>query len=608
MPWPSSLFEVDDPSTPTGKRLALTDATLPGNDDGVPLRAEMFHRKDGFSTVGPVVTWFGDLDLTGLPSHLDLDRSLAPDARSILIDTVTHQKVPHWVELDETAADPEQRVTFLRPAVPLEFGHRYVVGFRGLTHPDGAPVERSDAFRALVEGEATRSADVESRREGFESLVFPELEAQGFARDELVLAWDFGTVSRESSLGPALWMRDDALARIGDSPPYTLDAVEEGDCGVSPIARTLRGRFTAPRYTGLDGPGTKLARDDSGAPTYAGDTEVAFTVQVPCSLAQDPGAGGQVVQYGHGLLGDLGEAESSYLQALANAHRWVLVAQNWTGMATEDAGYITLMLALDPSDFEILPDRTLQGFTEWVVGGRLAVGALASDPNLVFGGSPVIDRALPPQFYGNSQGAIFGGAYVALSPDIERGVLGVGGMPYSLLLSRSRDFDPFFLLLYEKYDDPREIALLLAAFQTVWDPGESGGYGYALGRDPLPGTPPKRVLLQIAEGDAQVTTLGGRMLARAAGAVTLSPTHRPMWGIPEVAGPVDSGSVVVEWTYTDGAVEPVGNVPPEGSGDTHECPRREPAAQAQLATFLATGVVEQTCDGACVSTRAGLCD
>ena len=54
-------------------------------------------------------------------------------------------------------------------------------------------------------------------------------------------------------------------------------------------------------------------------------------------------------------------------------------------------------------------------------------------------GNPVIDRS--DVFYdGNSQGGIFGGTVMAIAQDITRGVLGVPGMNYSLLLTRSTDF------------------------------------------------------------------------------------------------------------------------------------------------------------------------
>jgi hypothetical protein len=479
---------------------------------------------------------------------------------------------------------------------------------RGLVRADGSSVEPSPAFVTLRDGKPTNDPDLTSRQDRFEGVVFPSLAADGFAREELQLAWEFQTGSRESSIGPAIAARDAALAATAGGIPYELDSVEDADCSVegTTIARTVYGRLTAPRYTDTDFPGARLVLDAAGGVSQQGETNPRFLVRIPCSVAADPQSGARLMQYGHGLLGDLGEAEAGYLSELANEHRYVIFAMTWTGMSTFDAPYVALMLTTDPSDFPAIPERTVQGFSEWVVGLELATSDLAADPALQFSGLPAIDTSATPVYYGNSQGAILGGAYLALSPRIERGVLGVGGMPYSLLLARSADFEDFLRIFQEKFPDDRDTALLIAAFQTPWDMGESGGYADVMS-DPLPGSPPKRALLQVAEGDAQVSTLGAAIQARAWGMRTIDPANRPVWGVDAASAPYE-GSALVEWRYTDGAVEPLGNLPPDPAGDTHECPRREPEAQSQLVTFLETGVVEQPCTGACEGTRAGFCD
>ena len=79
-----------------------------------------------------------------------------------------------------------------------------------------------------------------------------------------------------------------------------------------------------------------------------------------------------------------------------------------------------------------------------------------------------------------------------------------------------------------------------------------------------------------------------------------------IWGLTEQTAPFE-GSALVEWYYADGAEEPVESVPPNKDGDTHECPRREPAAQEQLRDFLEDGVVNQYCEGVCESLRAEIC-
>jgi len=70
--------------------------------------------------------------------------------------------------------------------------------------------------------------------------------------------------------------------------------------------------------------------------------------------------------------------------------------------------------------------------------------AFVTHKDVTFNGTSVIDPTRR-YYYGNSQGGIFGSVYMALTTDVERGVLGVGGGPYNLLLPRSKDFEPLFV-------------------------------------------------------------------------------------------------------------------------------------------------------------------
>lgn len=615
LPFPSSYFEAPA-STASGVTVDFGPDSLPVNRDGVPMRPDAWNRLDGFSTLTPILTWIEDLSLDGTAGHDDIGRSLQADSPTVLVDASTGERVPHFVELDVSGPEGSKQLFVLRPAAPLAHGTTYVVGLRGLAHVDGAPVQPTEAFAALRDGTSTNDGDIERQRERFEQVVFPALEQAGVDRGSLQRAWSFTTISVESSLGDVLHMRDDALARLPEGgPTYVIDAVEDGDCEEGPIARTVEGRVTVPRYTVEPQAPTRLARGDDGLPVYVADVQRPFLVRIPCSLALDPDPSrkGMILQYGHGMLGNRGEARTGWLSQFLDESGWVAFAMDWTGMSEADVAPLTLMLATDVSDFDTIPERSQQGFIEKVYGLKLMMGPLATDPALTDFTSlgerdaPVVD----PQhvgYYGISQGAIMGSAYTAISPDIERAVFGVGGMPYSLLLSRSANFAPFFLIFKNKYDDQREIALIIAMMQTLWDPGEGSGYAHFLGEQPLPGARPKRVLHQAAIGDPQVTTLGAHVGARAWGAVSVAPAVRPIWGVEEVSAPIE-GSALVEWFYEDGSIEPYENVPPSKSGDTHECQRREPAGQAQIRTFLETGVVEQFCDGVCVGDRAAIgCD
>jgi hypothetical protein len=186
---------------------------------------------------------------------------------------------------------------------------------------------------------------------------------------------------------------------------------------------------------------------------------------------------------------------------------------------------------------------------------------------------------------------------MGLHPDITRGVLGVGGAPYALLLYRSADFAPFFVVFKAVYKDSRDIALWMVLMQTLWDSGEGAGFGRQMYEEPLDGLPPHQILMQTAIGDAQVTTLGGQMAARAYGASLIETPVRPVWGMETQASGWE-GPALVEVDFGVPA-EPFTNVPPDSEYDTHEDTRRNPASQEQLWTFLTTGQVVNYCDGAC---------
>ncbi len=621
LPFPSTYF-MEQAETSSGWQVAFQDHSLPMNRDGVQVDASTWNEKDGFSTLTPALAWFDDLSTEGLVGHQDIGAYLDDDVTIVLINANTGERVPYFAELDISAVrrntdplDDHEQLLTIRPVTPLEHSTRYVVGVRGLVKSSGGGVDVSEAFSALRDGTeyAPRGAtgqepwDVEGRRAWYDESVFPVLEAQGFERGELQLAWDFVTVSADNSLGPVMWMRDDAKERVGGEPPYTITSVEEGDCeGGATIGKTLYIDLEVPMYTESGEPGTKLTRDADGMPYYNGDTTAELMVRVPCSLLAEPEPA-MVLQYGHGLLGDKGEARTGYLSEMANENKWIVVASDWVGMYEDDVGSITLMLVNDLSDFSMLPERSLQGFVQMDVALRLVRGALAEDEELIVDGVNLIDSERVA-YYGNSQGAILGGGYVGMSDQLDRAVLGVGGMPYAILLSRSADFDPFFMVFEQKYEDYREMSLLITLMQQLWDPAEAAGWAWQMNQQPLAANPAKDILLQTGVGDAQVTTLGAHIMARAYGATTIAPQTRPVWGVEEREAPY-SGSGLVEWYYPDGAEEPVENKPPDEDADTHECARREPAAQAQLRDFLEDGVINQYCeDGPCEGVREGFCD
>ncbi len=605
-PFPSDYHLTEDPDMPSGRRVDYGPDALPMTNAGVQLDPFFWNEKDGYSINTTLLFYFSEASDEGLYPWHEVEKFADADVKTVLVDLDTGERVPHWTELDLSADSDAQRSFMLRPVVPLEYDHHYAVGVRGLVKTDGSPVDVSDAFAALRDGTATEDWDIEHRRARFDSVVFPGLEAAGMPREELQLAWDFHTITRDNSLGRMVWMRDDALSSLpAGGPAYTIVENTENDCTVEGerIGRTLEIDVTTPMYTEDAGPGTVLTRDEDGQPFRNGERTFGVVVRIPCSVIDNPGPK-RILQYGHGLLGSRGEARTGWLSDFANQHEYIVVATDWTGMSEEDLPAILDMIP-DPSQFAIIPERSMQGLVQQLLVLPLVRGDLADDPAMQVDGVSLVDPDLA-SYYGNSQGGIMGASLMALTQEIDRGVLGVTGVNYGLLLTRSDDFTLYFTAFKQQFSDDRDIALLVTGLtQQVWDVSEGAGYLWALNRDPLPDTPAKDVLLHTAIGDTQVTTIAGQIQARAYGATLVEPAYRDVWDV-EAQQPGFTGSALVEWHYDDAAIEPDGNVPPVGP-DPHECPRREPASFEQAATFLETGVVEHYCDGVCSASVADVC-
>lgn len=604
LPYPSMFYTREDASSPTGYRVHLGETTLPVTHQGLQPSPKYLNELDGFSPMGPLLAQFPNMVLDGVPGQDDIAASVADGSSIVLIDAETGVRQPIWAELDVSGEYVSgNEFLMIRMATPLTNGKRYVVGIRRLKDSSGAVIPASTGYAAMRDGTPTDNGDIEGRRDAYEA-IFGTLEQDGWSRGETQLAWDFVVGSKEGITGRATMVRDDAIARMGDSgPAYTITRIDDGADGAGyneDIFRVVQGTFTAPLYTNEDAAGTFLTRDENGLPYYNGDIEVPFTVLIPRTAHDDPRRL-PMMQYGHGLLGDQDEIYAGYLGEMANRYGFVVFAVNWTGMKHDDAAAIQLMIVQDIGDFAMIPERTHQGFVEFVAAERMMRGGMVSDPAMAFAvGDAAPTGILDPSqvwYYGNSQGGILGGAYIALNPSIPRGVLGVPGTPYSLLLSRSADFTPFFGLMQAVYYDQRDISFFMAWMQNLWDSGDGAGYANFVNADPLDGVA-HQVLIQDAVGDAQVTTLGAQNMARAYGAAQVTDTpYRDIYGVPvEASGYV--GSAIAEYFHNTPDV-PYTNVPPDSAYDTHESTRRTLPAQDQMIHFLSTGEVVNYCDGVC---------
>lgn len=604
LPFPSNAYRADG-------RVAFPTIGMPVNAGGVAIDPAEWNRNDGFSPNTPILTHLADLDAeaSALPSWTDLEASLADDATVVLIDTDSGERVPLWAELDAKAASDDDRLLEIHPAVPLREGATYAVALRGLVANSGGPVEPTALFRTYRDALTTELPEVEDRRDTMEA-TFAALGAAGVDRTDLQLAWTFTTATTENIAGRMLAIRDDALAQLGDSAPaFTItSATPNTDEG---IALQVEGTFTVPNYlTGDGSPGNRFFYGEGVTPVadelpvQNGTLEAPFVCNISDATMNGTGAA-HLVQYGHGLLGSNREINAGNVRAMANEHDVVFCATKWAGMSEDDIGNAITALG-EFSRFPTMADRLQQGVLNTIVMGRLMTAAdgLVSDANFQRAdGTPLIDTSVL-NYDGNSQGGIMGLMLSAVSPDIDRSALGVMGMNYSLLLSRSVDFTTYEAIMKPAYPNDLDRVLILAITQMLWDRGEGAGYVQHVTADPYPGTPAKTVLLHVAFGDHQVSELTAMIAARAMGAtihrpVTADSRSRevdPGWGIETTTYP-STGSSLVIWDSGSDPI-PLENLPPSTSRDSHEDPRADPDVRRQKAAFLFDDTLIDVCAGA----------
>lgn len=603
LPFPSSVFLRADGSTPTGFRLAYEREAMPANKDGVRVDPTEWNTLDGFSPGPLIVAFFPqgvDLVASDVAPVTDLARSLESDSPTVLLDAETGERVVHFAELDAQASGPGAQTFLIRPAVRLNDGRRYIVAIRGLVDRAGDPVEPERPFVILRDGLTTPVRAINERRPELED-IFSILALDGVDRESLILAWDFVTASTQSLTRRALALRDRGLQANGPgAPAFTIDSVEENVN--EDTLRRVRGRFIVPLFMTSATPPARLNLDALGLPTQSASATAPFIVNIPRSTV-DGGVAhpARPIVYGHGLLGSGDEINSGHLQDFDNQYNFIAGATDWIGMSGEDLPSI-LAFTSDVSGFPILPDRLQQAMLNFILLGRLMIApdGFASDPAFQLDGEPLIDTQ-QLYFYGISQGGIAGGVYMALATDSVRGVLGVGAANYSILLQRSVDFSTFQAAAEQNYTDELDFQLLLGLIQQLWDRADPQAYLPYIVENPLPGTPAKKVLMQIGINDSQVSNLGSAYQARSMGIPNLAPSVLPLFGVPEMTAPFD-GSAFVPYDV-NGLASPLTNTPPAIENGVHEAVRRLDAARRQVDAFLRPdGRVENFCEGPCFFT------
>jgi hypothetical protein len=585
--------------------------------DADPVDPAAWNRADGFSAAAPMVAIFpGGIDGSTLVDQTRFADSLGASATTVIVDMDTGERVAHFAELDMTpgvAAD--RQAIIIRPAARLTGGHRYAVAITtAIKAKAGGELPISAGFQAILDGTTTSHALLEAARPRLNEALDALADA-GFPRENLALAWDFTVASDAFVRRAPRSARDQALAALDATPStYTIDSDAPIDNGAQ-IRRRVDGFFKAPLFLTQNGayaPGTVLDLAADGTPVLHGMYDAPFTAIIPdCAYRSSTPVGMMI--YGHGLNGSGEQAESGAVRETAAAACVITVGTDMRGMSERDIGNIARSLT-DLNDSSEIFDVLVQGVANHVSLARAMETTMAStlfvcraEDVAATGCTQGAQLADPTKlyYYGLSQGHIFGTTFVAYTPNIRRGVVGVGGGNYTIMLERSTNWPTYRQILHGAYPDDFDVVLAINLFQQRWDQTETSGVAdIVLDGTPL-GVQPRQLLMHMAIGDDQVPNLATEWQARTMGVPVLEPSPYIPYGLTGMAGPIANGSALV---IMDGGAPPV-PLTNEPSPDTgmHSLTRNQAASRRQIDHFFRTGEVRNECDGACMCA-AGKCD
>ncbi|HSN30337.1 MAG TPA: hypothetical protein VLT45_28810 [Kofleriaceae bacterium] len=611
VPWPSGVFEIDDASTGTGKRLQIPQGTLPTNIDSISVDPTGWNQADGFSPAAPMVMAFpGGVSADGLPPADNMTVSTQTDSPTFILDMTTGQPVAHFAEIDMQAdSTPDSQALLLRPAARLVGGHRYAVAITNRVKArDGSDLPIPPGFKALVGKNHTDHALLEKNRERLQEAL-DALAQAGFPEDDLVVAWDFTVASDDFLHRDMKKVRDDTIAAEHDMPQSFTVATDVPIGDGSVIKRRITGVFGAPLFLTNNGgtqPGTKIARGPDGLPALQGFYQVGFTAIVPtCAYTAAQPVG--MIIYGHGLMGSSNEAAGSVQQATANELCMVIVGTNMRGMSEDDVPAVARALNEGSHADEVM-EVLEQGLANYIGLVQVMRGSMAQHLFVdAANGNKVLVDPTKVYYYGLSQGAIFGTPFMAWEPTVTRAVLGVGAANYSMLLDRSADWPNYRIILNGAYPDALDDTLVISLMQMRWDKTEGSGVANTVLAGVPQGVVQKQILAQIALSDEQVPNIGSYWEARTMNIPVLGPTPTTPWGLTVQQSPLASGSAL---QIMDGGAPPAPttNIPaPSQDPSMHDLTRIQPATRRQMKQFYATGQIVSECAGAC-TCQTGACN
>ena len=608
LPFPSGAFlELDEDQT-TGYSLNIDGQAIPDTQSSVSENLVILDRLDGFSPSTQIFTAFAEVpDITGMATQFDIGISTVEGHNSVLLNMDTGEKIHHWIELDARAQDDEETIIFLRTIEGLDHDASYAVGFRGLVNGEGVMIEPADGFRALRDNIETTSEGIENQRSNYEN-IFEHLENSGFERSTLQSAWWFHTASTESILKDLIILKEDAEERLGSQGigcNVTRVVEDYGNDGTT--LRMIEGTVTTPHYMETTYARTPMMRGDNGDPIFVENREIEFTMVIPKSLA-DSNSSGPISVFGHGLFGN-GKSLASSGRELANQYNTVALATDFRGWSSVGGDADALSYALlDVKEFQYQQERQIQAVVNHLAMIRTITGVCSDIEEFTHNGTNLIDVDVV-NYIGISLGGLRGPSLLSMIPELDWGVLWVGGTSFTHQVERSTHYGSnenpgdsgFFEILSSDISLPSRLdrAIMIAILQSIWDstdgetflPFRESGY-----KDILK---PFDMFYLTSMMDAQVTTLSADRAVRTGNVPVVNGSAYHPFGVDIIEGPINGSAAA----YFDG------DFPPLPTGNTngpmwhhslaHNLVLEVPEARMMAYGYLLTGILIDYCDPSC---------
>ena len=363
-------------------------------------------------------------------------------------------------------------------------------------------------------------------------------------------------------------------------PQFTLNKVT-GDHFIVRDSQALAaytGSFTVPNIIA----GDRRIHWQDGKPIQQGTVQEFFQIYAPNSVTQATSV--PIVQYGHGLFGDPAEVWYGSQGAIRTETQGIFGAIAW-GMSVRYFGN-AIAAIWDPNQLGVLQDRNIQSNINKLVFGRWLRDAIAPQiaNNLGVTANTELD------YVGISQGGILGSPLLATSKDIRRAVMHVGGGSWTPMMTHSsnwvsEDGTGYGEFVRATVPTARHRAMLYAVWQNFWDWWDPALFApYWLERDGKQHHPDRRIYYPYAIDDPQVPNFSSELVMRGASVPLVGTAIVPAPLIETVSFGGDEPILASQWDVGGG--EPA-----------HSDVRKLPAFARQVATFIQTGEIVDTCAG-----------